>query len=179
MICTVRHGVVATADSPGIFPFVGIEGCRICGVVCRDALRTHHTAGLSAAIDLVDLGTIVQVDLGVFVPCVRAVASTVDGARSHAILVVALAHGHVDVDDAVEGAACSIVAAVDGTQHHVVAYLVLVLVLTCTVVHQQGIGTVILHMPFVDVARLKDVAAIAAGKEAAHLDGGACRDVHP
>ena len=170
--------VACAAQRPSSLPCVSGDIVGIAHVVFPDALCTHHAAGLTTAVDFEDLGTAIKVYLGIFVPGARAVACTVDRSGGHAILVVALAHGHVDVDEAVERATLVVVAAVDGAQHEGVAQFLAGLVGARAVVHQHGVLAVILHMGFIHVAGLVGVHAVAAAEDAANPDGGALRHVH-
>ena len=144
--------------------------------VLLHALGAHHTAGLTATIDLKDVGAVIEVDLGVVVPCVGTVAGAIDGTRGHAVLIMALLDGDVNIDDAIDGAAHIVVATVDGTQHERIAQRHIVLY-AGTVVHQYGIGTVVLHMGLDDIARLVDVLTVCTAEDAANIDGGACGNV--
>ena len=90
---------------------------------------------------------------------------------------MALADGHVDVDEAIEGASLVVVTAIDSTQHEGIAQIIAVSIDTGTVVHQYGIGAVILHVSFVHIAGLVGFGAIAATEDAADLNSGALRHV--
>ena len=191
VVIVERLGVIAATQGPGSLPLAISHDIflliflrpKVFDILLH-ALGAHHASGLATAVDLIDLGTAVQVDLGIFVPGVRATAGTVDGARGQSVFIVTLPYGHVDVDKAEEGAALVVVATIDGTLHlldalvdrRLITLVVGHLLLSDGVAHQQRIGTVVFHMALDDIAWLIDIRAVGTGEDAANLDGGACGD---
>ena len=71
VISEISRVVATAAQRPGDLPLI----CWFCWyviwilvVVFRHALGIHHAAGLAAAIDFVDVGSILEIDLSIFIP---------------------------------------------------------------------------------------------------------------
>ena len=112
----------------------------------------EHAAAQAAAVDLVDLRAVVQVDGGVARPGVGAVAGAIDG--GHVAVRLVRPDGGVDVDGAVERAAVVVVAAVEGAG-------------------DGGVGTAVVERALVDVAGHVARQAVGSGEEVLGIDGGA------
>ena len=127
-----------------------------------------YLSRLSATIDLKDLGTAIQVHLGIFRPGVTATASSKNIAKRHTIFIVILLHWSFDVDPPIKCATLKIVATEDGTLHaHV----------QC-IANQYSILTLPVHISLIHIARHIGVGAIPTAKDTADLDGRACRHIH-
>ena len=127
-----------------------------------------YLSRLSATIDLKDLGTAIQVHLGIFRPGVTATASTKDVAKRHTIFIMILVHRRFDVDPPIKCATLKIVATEDGTLHaHV----------HC-ITNQYSILTLPVHISLIHIARHIGVGAIPTAKDTADLDGRAIWHIH-
>ena len=134
-------------------------------------LSIHHTAGLTTAVDLPDLGTVIQIDLSVLVPGVGTTACTIDRRIRPAILIMLLLDRRTDIDFTIERTAFLVVTTIDGTLQQFVAHGVIYQV--CIITMSQ-----IVHVGLIDITRLKGLTTISTAEDTTNLDGRAFRHIH-
>ena len=111
---------------------------------------------LAAAINLIDIGTVLQVHIGIFRPCVLASTCAKDGGCPTFALVGP--YGRVDVHMGKQCAALVVVAAIDSTS--------------------LGIPALVVDIRLEDVARGERLRSVCPTVDTPHLDGGIFRYVN-
>ena len=113
---------------------------------------------LTAAIDLINPGTVEQLHVGVFRPAVVTLAGTIDGGQIALRLV--RPYGRRDVHIGEDGASLAVVATVDGAGHHGVLTRI-----------------PIVHVRLDDVAGRQNFQTVGTAKDILYLDGGLRRHI--
>ena len=149
----VFGGYVVVAQLPRVVGYA--QRCGVQLAVLLHAGSIEHLSVLSAAVDLVDRGTAVQVHLSIFCPAVLAVAGAVDGGKAAGVPL--RLYWGVDIDMGVDGASLTAVATEDG------AHL--------------GRGAAPVDVRLVDVARLEGAVAVGSAVDVVHFGGRGGRHV--
>ena len=132
-----------------------VKGCTFVIPPFVHRLRVHHPTVVAAAIDLIDLGTVQQVDFSILRPSVLTGASTEDGSLVAGAVTsyISRIDRHVDVDLSIQRSVGMVVAAED-------------------FLHRCKLAVVV-HLSLIDVAGDFGVVAVGTAEDTVNLNRGA------
>ena len=143
--------------TPCVRIFIGHHFCRFVTIelqILLHALGIEHITQLTATIDLPDIGTFLQIHLGIFRPGIFTSASTIDSAG----IAIFLQYRCRNIDLGVEGATHIVVTTIDSTIH-------------------TGISTKVVHVCLIHITRRENVHAVCTTEDIVDLDGRLLRHV--